>query len=503
MEILSSTRKREIYPTQALKDFLEKENILKHFSEKDIARLAIGEYSSLIENVHLNGNVSDGKFFIAKDEDTFKLHQIQKSHIIDWPDDILGKKLTKTDHENLFNGKMLGPFDLYDNKMFFRFDKDLNKITLHTAKNIGVTDRLNEIPTPQNEKFGGYFFTDQEQNLIANGKEVGPKVFCADGAWFLGSYSREDKAMEVISKVTIHKPISESEAKKLISVYNNTASKKSDSKLDPIQKEAFFIPAPPVLNEAKSVSKSTTEIHSKSYSIERKSVKLDYNDTFNYVSLTFDKKNGLPEEIFKNSFNQKDLDNLKTGKILENKEIQLKNGDKINANIQLVEVGDKYQLIFIINSHKQKGKNLVIDKSNLYPLQKYSAQDKLVMDLIDQKDFKGLNSIVESGYKPSEDIQKLIYSNISLSDNTKMVVAKTFKTEPDLVNSLHFNQALGTGKSPLALDSGKQTSDIKLSSSKDTDSHQIPSPNKIKNKKEKNGNKHHVLNGLKSMFNDM
>ncbi len=483
-----------LFDEEKLKSSLEKAGYLEYLSENDLKTLNAGLKTSVVKNVHHEGKVMDCSFQILVDSDgKTKLHLNKIKEELDIPDKILGKKLSKAALAELANGKPIGPFNIGKHDLYFHVDKNTNTISMYCANNLGIPNEMM-----------GYKFSDSEKSELDKGKVLGPKVFYAEGHYFIGQFSIEKQAEVNLWKTNYNKGLSKEEALKLITRYNNT-KENSPSVFTDIQRKALFIP------DHSPVKEDMTLIHNsyegdktlKSYIVKSndQSNTLVYNYTLNSYYLNMDKNLGFPERMFKNSFTEEEIRRLKKGEILQDKTFTFNSGDKINANLKLIDKEGKYSMIFQINSIRKHGEEKFLVSNQSYDLQKFSEHDKLIMDLVDKKDFKVLNKFIESGIKPSEDINRLIFSNSRIDDNVKQQIANILKPDPKLLNS----SKIGLGKDKSVAGSKDNSPEIPITS-KDIKNPKIPTVDEIRNKganKGVNKNKTHVASAVKGLFNDM
>ncbi len=476
-------RKDEILEAEKLKSFLKQAELLKYFTKENLLRLNRGEQTTFIKNVHYEGKVWDGMFQLIADQDgTYILHFNKCAVPIEIPDKVLGKKLSGSEKTLLQNGDVIGPFRVGNHEIYFHIDKDTNSIAVYFPKNIGIPDEIM-----------GYRLSSFEKRMIDGGNAIGPKVFCADGHYFIGHFSVEKHEGLYLWKTHYDKELSKREAAKLSSKYNEPPEVNINREMTELQQQILFVPPPPEREILESIPIPYYPLDNESLgkTLKNKDISLYQNNTFNIITLNIKKEKGIPAELFKYSFSQDEINRLKNGETLHNRTFTFASGDKIKANVNLTVYGEINRIELQINSKKKNGHEQYIESGQKFDLSELSVRDKQIMDLLDKRYVRELNSMAENGIKPSTTLKNLIYTNTTLNDNDKRMVTAVFNLGTFPANS--------QSKPEPQIRQNEASNEIAMSSSKTV----RPKIAASRDNKSNLNNKRHVTSSVRSLFHDM
>lgn len=473
-----STERNISYSEDKLKEQLTKLGLLEQFGEHNVARLCAGLPTTMIEHVPFEGRLYDGKFNLQVDKDgNYNLHFNKKKVEIEVPEEILGKKISKKDKEHLLNGDTLGPFSHAQSKTNFYLciDKELNAVSVKTDKQLGIPKEML-----------GHTFSTEEKNLLANNKAVGPRVFCVDGQYFIGTFTlHQNDSENHHMSMMIDKEISKAQAEILkgqlkdnVQADYSKALSLNDKYTD--KNAGLFIPIAPTDEYKASITTPNIlmpkQEPKRSFVVDIKGVVFQYNETFGYQTITYNKEHGIVPRVFGYNLSKEDMKLLLSGQPLVNRPFKLKNNQLFNGHIYLNKIDNKYQIVV----EPTKDKELV-------PIQQqFTELDRKVMDLVDKKDFKELNQIIKAGYRPSEDIENLIFKNPRIPLQEKQEIATVFNIDHKNLNILHQDETIPMNQKKGVPGSNK-----------------VPTPQEITKEKSKNNNKEKLLNTTKGLFHDM
>ncbi len=468
---------------EILRNYLKNAGMLQYFSDENLLRLNRGESTNIINNVHYEGKVWDGVFQLTEDQDGAHILNFKKCEVaLEIPDKVLGKKLTSVEKAALRQGEVIGPFLTGKQELYLHLDNVSKTIAVYSPNKIGIPDELM-----------GYKLSSLDKRLLEGGNTIGPKVFCADGHYFIGHFSIEKKDGLSLWKTHYDKELSKKEAFKQIPKYNELSEVNVPGGLTELQKQIFFIPPPP---ERKNLQKIPIPYYpldneAMGNALKNNDISLYRNNTFNLITLNITKNKGLPKELFNDTFSAEDIAGLKNGETLKNRNFSFNSGDMVKGSISLIEFGEINRLTIQINSQKKNGQKEYIETVQKFDISAFSHRDRQIMDLLDKRDVKSLNSLAENGVKPSAALRHLIYTSKKLQDSDKRMVAAVFNIDPIPYNSLNTMESKvkrNDTSTELLLDSGR------------IEKPKITAP-------EKNFstgyNRGHISSGIKGLFHDM
>ncbi len=474
---------REIIPdTEILINYLKKAGLLQYFDGENIKRLNRGEPTSIINNVHYEGKVWDGTFQLIEDQDQAHILHFKKCKVeIEIPDKVHGKKLSSVEKSALMRGEAIGPFIIGNQEIYLHLDNVSNTIAVYSPNKIGIPDEIM-----------GYKLSSFEKRLLDGGNTIGPKVFCADGHYFIGHFSVDKKDDLYMWKTHYDKELSKREALNLIPRYNESQKENEPEGLTELQKQIFFIPPPPERKALQNVPIPYYPFDNEAMGkeLKNKDVSLYRNNTFNLITLNIKKNKGLPRELFKDTFSGEDITHLKNGETLHCRNFTFVSGDMVTGDILLKEFGEINRLTIQIKAQKKKGQESYTETDQKFNIGDLSHRDRQIMDSLDKRDVKSLNYLAENGVKPSWELRRLIYANSRLKDSDKRMVAAVFNIDPMPDNSLNKREVNGNrnNSSELLLTSGKT---------------EKPKISRLGNNFSRSYNKRHIAMSLKNLFHDM
>jgi len=179
----------------------------------DIDKLKNGGETGLLENMNINGENKTGKAKIYQDkEGEYKIGFVFYKAKLDLSE-LKGRKISIEEQNNLINGKAvyLGKHEIFGQKqdIFVSIDKELNRITYTASEQIGLPQEL----------AGGYKLTEQDNKLIAEGKQLDTKVLKGnDNNYFLANLSMDLEAKRL--HYSNYQEIKPHELKMFIEKYN-------------------------------------------------------------------------------------------------------------------------------------------------------------------------------------------------------------------------------------------------------------------------------------------
>ncbi len=202
MEIIENNQINRIIELKEIPNSIHNINLSQEMKE----RLSLGLSTGLVENIVFDdGTVKDAKISasLSEDKKTVLIHYDYKEENIKIPSHIFGQKLNDEHLNLLFNNELIGPFKHKGTNFYVGIDKDLNKITVKTERELGIPNSL-----------ANYTLTDYDKYQLANDKALSTKVFQTNkGDYFTAQMkiSSDKKGVEVFNT----KFISESQAIKL------------------------------------------------------------------------------------------------------------------------------------------------------------------------------------------------------------------------------------------------------------------------------------------------
>lgn len=471
-----------------LEETLSKSDLLGYFSADDLKRLNEGKLTSIIKNVHYQGKILEGRFLIYIETDgSHTLHFKKCNNEIVIPEKVLGKKLSGKEKNLLAKGEAIGPFLIGKNEMYFHVDREFNTFTMYSPKGIGLPN-----------DFMGYKFSSNDIQLLNSGKSIGPKVFCADGHYFMGSFSIDKNEVLYLFNIQYDKELPKSDALKLVTKYNDSQYNNGIHGLTDLERQAFFVPSIPVvtdkINDTSSCFSDNTPT---GYAFKNESYSFYYNQAFEFITFDIAKKIGIPGKLFGNTFSYEELTRLQKGETLHNRILTFVSGDRMNANISLWDYDEMNRgmnrIIIQINSQRKKEQEEYIETLQKFDIQKFSRNDQLIMNLVDKKDVKALNNLAENGIKPSENLNRLIYFNSNIGENDKNRIARIFNNNPDEVRLMNPMTSQNNVKNP---EQNPSMNAGKLNNSKIKDAGKFQ-------KNETDHQKRNFAYSIKNLFNDM
>ena len=179
-------------------------------TESQIASASQGE-SVLLENLDLpNGRVADAKVSFYEEKGEVKMKLLEKKEQLVIPDKIDSYVLTKKDKEDLVAEKPITIKLKNGELLFVQYDKDLNRVTVKTEKDIKVPNEV-----------GGYKLTDQDKALFANKQKLPIRAYYNEktGTYFLANIRLTDDSKGI--EFTNYKEIPKSQVNEMIAKYNS------------------------------------------------------------------------------------------------------------------------------------------------------------------------------------------------------------------------------------------------------------------------------------------
>jgi len=200
-------------------------------SELDKEKLSYGEYTSLKEHFKLpNGSVKDGKTKLSLDsKGEIEFHFLFHSDILEIPEKIGGKKLSKEQIDDLHNGKTV-LLNIDDRDLYLKVDKELNCVSISTGKEIGIPDEM-----------GGYRLTAEDKQNLANNEPIGSRVYKGKDGYFIANVKLSKDNKEIIF-MDIKSIDREKDIEKHIDSLNNKKNNAPDAitiKEDSLKKESL------------------------------------------------------------------------------------------------------------------------------------------------------------------------------------------------------------------------------------------------------------------------
>jgi hypothetical protein len=166
-----------------------------------------------VENMRLpDSSIRDGHLWLTKNpEGQIEVRYMFKAHELKIDDKILDHKLTKEEKEELEKGKVVGPLRLKsDFNAFIQVDNKLNRVVIKSHQELSVP-----------EKIGGYVLNANDQNRLANGEMMFPRVFKGDKGYFIANFKlTDDRKGHEYSNIKDLKNLSQKEINKLIGELN-------------------------------------------------------------------------------------------------------------------------------------------------------------------------------------------------------------------------------------------------------------------------------------------
>lgn len=151
--------------------FKEKEidpHLLNQLDRNDIDLLVRGKFTGLIKDYELpDGRLKDGKIRLSRNQNGEINVEFaeRKSELIIDDVPILGKKLKEEDITRLKNGEIIS-LKHKGTELYLKVDNELNQVTVHSAKQIGIVNSL-----------GGYVFTATDKEMWLQHEKLEPRIF--------------------------------------------------------------------------------------------------------------------------------------------------------------------------------------------------------------------------------------------------------------------------------------------------------------------------------------
>lgn len=136
-------------------------------TEGQIKKAMEGE-NIYLENLNINGKVTDAKikFYTDPEDQQVKFKLLEKKQELTIPDKVDTYQLTDKDKKDLMEEKVVAIKLKTGSLLFVQLDKELNRVTVKTEKDIKVPDEI-----------GGYKLTDQDKVLFANKEKLPLRIF--------------------------------------------------------------------------------------------------------------------------------------------------------------------------------------------------------------------------------------------------------------------------------------------------------------------------------------
>jgi hypothetical protein len=169
-----------------------------NLSELDKERLSYGEYTSVKEHFTLpNGSVKDGKVKLSvNNKGEVEYHFLFQKEILEIPERIGGKKISKEQLEDLKAGKTV-LLSLDEKDIYLKVDKELNCVSISTGKEIGIPDEI-----------GGYKLTSDDKVKLANNEPIGSRIYQGKDGYFIANIklSKDNKEMIFMDIKSVERP---------------------------------------------------------------------------------------------------------------------------------------------------------------------------------------------------------------------------------------------------------------------------------------------------------
>lgn len=190
--------------------------------------IADGKESHLIEGMLVNDGqeLRNAKIRLVKGKDgkAELAFSFQNEQLI-IPEKIADYKLTEEDKTKLVNGETAGPVRIKGSEVYLQVDKDLNSVTVKSARDISVKDVIQLKSEKGKFVVAGYVPSKKEVEDLLNGKTIPTKVYEQDGKYFAArlSITDDDKGVR-FTEISSLTPERAKELKERLNVQRDDAS---------------------------------------------------------------------------------------------------------------------------------------------------------------------------------------------------------------------------------------------------------------------------------------
>jgi len=173
----------------------------KQIALEDLDRLRLGKKTQLLELVDENGKKLSGKMqvFTNGKESTINFHKVEKKKQLEIGEEIEGIKIDKKQIKLLKSGKFISLND----GLYAAVDKDLNKVVLHTGKELETIQQV-----------GDYKLSKEDKLSLLNGESLTKVLKNQNGNHVITSFKFDTKNNQIEFDLDQTKVISPEEANK-------------------------------------------------------------------------------------------------------------------------------------------------------------------------------------------------------------------------------------------------------------------------------------------------